>query len=82
MVKNPWINIVRKALWTAMPQDHYVYENEVFAVSREIKKGLLQYFATGEPLYFRGTQELILKQKNRKKKKCGQTPPSSDAGQN
>ena len=80
MVKNPWINIVRKALWSALPADHYVYENEVFAVSREIKKGLLEFFATGQPLYFKGTQQLMLRQRPRKKRKCGQTQPSSGAG--
>lgn len=69
-------------MYTAMPADHYVYEKEIAAVSSAIKKGLLEYFATGKPLYFRGTQELILKQKTRKKRKCGQTQPSSDAGQN
>ena len=78
-----WRTIVANAMWKSQKPGGYVTREEIDAMSRALKEEMLAYLESGKPLHFKGSQELILKPNYRKKvKKCGQTQPSSGAGQN
>ena len=77
-----WKTIVANAMWQIY-RGGYVTREEIDSFARALKIEILTYLESGKPLHFLGSQQLVLKKPyKRKVKKCGQTQPSSDAGQN
>ena len=75
-----WKTIVARALWQTCSGE-YITRYEIDSFAKALKIEILAYLESGKPLYFLGSQQLILKKPyKRKTKKCGVTPPSKDAG--